>query len=437
MKGRVGACLYINGKNAGFFYKRAVSSSMSLHTFSPCRAILSNIMYRFIPVRLALVVLCVVNLPWAWARTTLPTQLGPHPVSIKQYELRTKRLDPWSPISEERKLMLTIFQPDMSTNRCHKPSYVEYMPPKAAVIYDDHYKDQIPNGTFERVQLRSCAPPKKDSKWWEKAPLLLFSPGLGNGRLVGSAMNAAIASSGYTIVSIDHTYASAAVEFPDGSVAMGNQAQRLDSNNLTAFFEVMTDMVAAQSDDIDDVLEAVSAGKMPGLAGNKKLTAGIYGHSLGGATAVYAMVNRTRLLGGLNYDGPYATLGKNENVDRPFLGLGEEYLIANNDTTWTETYQHETGWKSEIAFNGTQHNTFTDMPLLLKTLDLRRTRNATEYESFFGSIDGQRAMDIAWRYTVTFFDFVLKGKRDVLLQGNSTEFPEAVFIRGNRGGRFV
>jgi pimeloyl-ACP methyl ester carboxylesterase len=327
--------------------------------------------------------------------------------------------------------MVTIYKPDIGHRNCISPSFVEYMPAKAAAVFDEAKADILPNGTLESLQLRSCETVTTPSGFWEQVPLLLFSPGLTESRLMYGAILAAVASSGFTVIGVDHTYAPNAVEFPDGELAIGNQAQRFNGSAPDAVYKAMQSMMPVQAADLNNVLEAAQAGQLPGLPQyTDELKVGIFGHSLGAALAAYVLANDTRYVSGVNYDGPLSRETGNPGFNKPYLALGEEYLLTGNDTSWDDLWSHLTGWKSEFAINGTQHETFMDMPFVAKTLNLRERMNATEYDTKYGRIDGGRAFEVLWRYTTRFFAFTMKGARPEFLQSNSDLYPEAILLQG-------
>jgi predicted dienelactone hydrolase len=121
-----------------------------------------------------------------------------------------------------------------------------------------------------------------------------------------------LASHGYVVATISHTYEAAEVEFPDQRVEL---ARAEDPNNIHT--NIALSIRRADVQFVIDELTALEGGANPdaehrllpaGLRGALDLAKiGIYGHSLGGATAADAMANDARIVAGINLDGSFHT----------------------------------------------------------------------------------------------------------------------------------
>ena len=80
-----------------------------------------------------------------------------------------------------------------------------------------------------------------------------------------------------------------------------------------------------------------------------------------------------------------------------------------------------------LEVEDSQEGTFTDFPDAVDVLGLGDGQLPAEVGELLGSINGTLAMQIVGTYVGAFFDFVLKGTREVLLDGPSDTFPEVVF----------
>jgi predicted dienelactone hydrolase len=148
-------------------------------------------------------------------------------------------------------------------------------------------------------------------------PVLVFSPGLWVARQSYTALVTELASRGYVVVAMSHAYDSPAVLFSDGRSADESadpvrgeipMAQQIDIRAADSMF-VLNQLTRLTE------LEAESP-----LAGRLDLGhVGIFGHSLGGATAAQVLATDDRFLGGLNIDG--RLFGPAPDLDRPFLWL--------------------------------------------------------------------------------------------------------------------
>lgn len=298
------------------------------------------------------------------------------------------------------------------------------MPPATAALYDETYGAYgIPNGTFESFKLQVCS---ESSKYRDntKYPLLIFSPGLGNSRHLYNVLVQSVASTGYIVVSIDHPYDVSIVEYPDGTTVLAEDIETDAQIELA---------LATRAQDVSFVLNqldksSISKLLLPGLDLGLNLDkVGIFGHSLGGATSLAAMVNDSRITGGINIDGSFFGPSIQQGTKRPFLLISHEGKNQSTDVSWASTWAKLSGWKSELEIKGTQHGSFTDLPSLIYSLGLTGKLPET-VTNLLGTLEGLRVAEIKRVYVAAFFDLVLKGRRCRLLTRKSTDYPEVVVV---------
>ncbi|HYI45893.1 MAG TPA: hypothetical protein VE174_10605 [Actinomycetota bacterium] len=184
-------------------------------------------------------------------------------------------------------------------------------------------------------------------------PVLLFSPGLGVARQSYTALSEELASRGYVVVAMSHSYDSPATQLLDGDVVTAKDASGAGTKG---------DAIALRAVDSSFVLDqlhrlAKSEAASP-LAGRLDLDrVGIFGHSFGGATAVQALENDERFAAGLNIDG---RLFRDDipELARPFLWLesGDGGSLADGDALLD-------GLKAggaRVKVEGSVHQSFSD-----------------------------------------------------------------------------
>lgn len=355
------------------------------------------------------------------SRLTLPSLPGPFPVNIhSNVELidhdRLEISAPNGSTPQPRRLMVSIFQPLTHLRSCPKPILIDYAPPAIAAFYSQEF---VANGTLERLQLQNCAIPPPPSR--KSSPVLLFSPGFGVTRFAYSAEVQALASWGYTIISVDHTYEASAVQFPGGEIVHGTIGY---SNSSQAHAQLVAIRVA----DLNSILNSMEADKISGLhcEGLDTKHVGVFGHSLGGATAVAALTNDSRYVAGINHDGSFDDSNPDEDISKPVLLMAAQMAGESHnqttDPTWYHAWQHLRGWGLQLLITPSEHYTYTDLPLISKTLGIR-------IPQFLGEnpIDGSRAFETVWKYSVAFFDHFLKDESESVLSGPSSAFPEVSF----------
>lgn len=154
----------------------------------------------------------------------LPFPPGPYGVGLRvQDYIDESRLDPYAPKndSHHRRVLISAFLP-IEKEKCQTEA-VSYMPPQTAAERDRQLAGLgLPNTTFSSLQMQLCKLSSDNCSVRghrkPKYPLVLFSPGMLNSRHLYSTGARALASQGYVVVTIDHSYEPPLVEFPDGSV---------------------------------------------------------------------------------------------------------------------------------------------------------------------------------------------------------------------------
>ncbi|KAF4210833.1 hypothetical protein CNMCM5878_003774 [Aspergillus fumigatiaffinis] len=354
---------------------------------------------------------------------SFPGTVGPYNTSIATTQLIDHhRLDPYAPTPQPRTLMISLFHPVPPAACC--PSLTPYMDPITATFEDEQYAHAgIPAGAFGSLNLQTCKPCTKSTSSRVKGPkypLVLFSPGLGNTRLLHSAMAQQLSSTGYIVVTIDHPYDAGIVTFPDNTTIL--------AANITTDTQIVDDLNIRVRDVSfvlnqlrrPSIISKLIRGRTCGLDTSK---VGIYGHSLGGATAAEAMLSDSRLKGGINIDGTFFGSVINRGLDKPFMIMGHEGKNLTTDATWGALWPKLKGIRRRFMLNGSTHGTFTDLAQAADIIGLRE-EFPTQAAALLGSIEGVRALQVIATYTSRFFDFVLKGKKIDLLDMSSMEFPE-------------
>lgn len=151
----------------------------------------------------------------------IPAPDGPFSVAMSVASLTDdQRLDPYAPHGNphQRSIVVSTFLP--AKGDCQL-EISPYMTPLVAEEYDTSFGAAVgAPGIFSNMEMQACnasSPSTRPApcRW---SPLVLFSPGGGNPRLLYGALARFIASRGYAVISIDHPYDASIVEFPDGSV---------------------------------------------------------------------------------------------------------------------------------------------------------------------------------------------------------------------------
>ena len=152
----------------------------------------------------------------------LPEPNGPYSVAVRTHAMIDKhRIDPYDPKRGHRNVLASIFWP-VASSSCSATT-VPYMTPAVAKLYGQKAQSMgLSNETFAAFEYSVCTPPDTLQGCGSKKrfPLVIFSPGAGNSRLLYSNMARSFASFGNVVVLTDHPYDADIVEFPDGKTIM-------------------------------------------------------------------------------------------------------------------------------------------------------------------------------------------------------------------------
>ncbi|MFF9198616.1 alpha/beta fold hydrolase [Streptomyces sp. NPDC014779] len=233
----------------------------------------------------------------------LPGPTGPYPVGLRTVHLTDpSRTDPW--IGGPRALMLTVLYPAAGVRGCPRAPQLTPDEARAFAGLAPWIHPGLPaEGTVDWGAVLTHghvgAPPLPGRR-----PVLLYSPGGGDCRALGSGLAEDLASHGRTVVLVDHPGDASQVELPTGlrtTVLVGPPDP--------ATFRTMIDTRVA---DLRLVLDRVPD-LLPEAHG-----IGIYGHSAGGTAAVYAAGRDPRVRAVADLEG-YLDLAPVPDTGRPLL----------------------------------------------------------------------------------------------------------------------
>ncbi|MFC7529792.1 alpha/beta hydrolase family protein [Actinoplanes sp. GCM10030250] len=346
---------------------------------------------------------------------TAPT--GPHRVGATDlYVKDTSRSDPWVPSQNYRELMVTVWYP----TDARRGTATEYLSAEESrLMVTGKGLEGVPPEIFSTVRTYALAgaPPAGRAR---SLPLVVLSPGYTQPRATLTALAEDLASHGYVVAGVDHTYENHAITFPDGRIA-GCVACEQDSER--PFFGKLYQSRAA---DVSFVIDRLT-GRHPAWRGSRLIDAtriGMSGHSAGGASAIAAMVRDPRIDAGINMDGTTDTGGASmippAGFPRPFLWFGAPHHAPTpegQDPWWDRDHAAMTGWKRWMTVAGTVHASTSDLALFADQLGI----------DIGATTSGERAVEIMRRYNLAMFDQHLRHHPQPLLDAPSSRYPEVVF----------
>jgi predicted dienelactone hydrolase len=361
----------------------------------------------------------------------LPTPTGPYRVGrasfhrIDSSRPETFTTDP----TDHRQVLFHIWYPAEATGGT-VASYIDPLP-----------DDEVVRRSYSFVGIENAMKTRshafvgvKVSPAEKRYPVIVFSHGLGRVSAHYTTFLENLASHGYIVVGVDSPFFSSALKMPDGRI-IKNESQRNQRQGAREEEAVI------QAQDLIFVLNELGRLNKKdtdiGLAGRFDLShVGVFGHSRGGFTAPHACLLDSRFRACLNLDGYGLTPAVMEKgIRQPYMHIeelapwlppptDEELARANQTREEANRAAQEAERQREKTFSkmssgmylvtvtGAMHNSFSDMPFI----------SPERYSGI--KINAARALTITNAYILAFFDHHLRGRRQALLEGNASIFPE-------------
>ena len=357
---------------------------------------------------------------------TIPAPNGPYLIGTRIYELTDPgRKEIYSGKDEARRFMIQVWypsEPSPSDQRAPWMANAETFAPAIATYID------MPSFFLDHLSLVKT-PAYKESKVAPASashPVILFSHGWNGFNAQNSGQAVQLASHGYIVIGIQHTYGSVITVFPDGTVAKNNPTA-LPDGKPTEEYEAAAHILSNQwAGDMGFTLDFMEMQKKdPGSPFYTMLDlgrVGVYGHSTGGGAAIEFCGTDTRCISVLGMD-PFmrpVTYEVIENgLSQPsFFMFSQRWaddLDSRNNQLFKNFIPNVKQSFGVITINGTAHYDFTDLPLLSPLAPQLGLK---------GPINGKQVITIVNDYLLSFFNLTLKGESTNLFAGGNKKYIE-------------
>lgn len=279
-------------------------------------------------------------------------------------------------------------------------------------------------------------------------PVVIFSHGATGIRSSNTSTYRELASHGYVVASIDHSYLNIFTRFSDGELAIISQRYLNALNSalagdpagqqeMMAMYRVRVEDMRFTLDQIEGINQNGTA-ELP--AGHLDMQhVGLFGHSAGATTAAEACREDGRCQAALLIDGTlvFDVLetrpdGTQVLTDQPFprpmmqINSGVLYDMARYQDGYAPNraaYEKATNPAYNLVVEQASHMNLTDLSLLLAR-PVFGLFNDPQMQT--GPIDPKVGMQTLNAYTLAFFDQYLKNQPASLLNGPS---PDYSFVR--------
>lgn len=356
----------------------------------------------------------------------IPAPGGPLQIGTAIYEFTdTTRKELYSGKDEPRRFMIQIWYPANISTTDKRAAWMAdaeiYAPAVATHI-------NLPSYFLDHLALVQI-PAYKDAQAAKTGggyPVILFSHGWNgfNAQNTGQALD--LASRGFVVIAIQHTYGAVTTVFPDGTIAPNNREALPEDADDPNYEIVARKLVDQWAGDMSFVLD-----QFQGLnedAGNalfQKLDMeriGVYGHSTGGGAAIQFCGVDPRCKAVLGMDPFMRPVsvevienGLSQSAFFMFSQNWADLVDSKNNKLFNQFYPNVADSKGAISIDGTKHYDFSDLPLLSPIAPQLGLK---------GPLNGKRVTAIVNTYLIDFFEMTLNNKPSTLFGGSFDDFSE-------------
>lgn len=260
----------------------------------------------------------------------------------------------------------------------------------------------------------------------ESFPVIIISHGWTSIRSMHTSLAQELASQGYIVAAIDHTYGAAVTVFPDERVIYANEEALPSDVPDDEFQRAASSLATVWAADIRFVMDHLQTLRDGDDLFHDRIDIeqiGVFGHSTGGAATLEACAVDKRCRAALLADGWFVPVSRavlDHGIEQAVMFMNSEAWPKETNAELYKRFRAGPGAAAiEITILGTEHYDFTDTGLLsplAPALGLRK-----------GPIDARRGIEIVNTYATAFFDSYLKNSPSPLLAGATEQFPEVIF----------
>ncbi|QUI25179.1 isoform II [Vallitalea pronyensis] len=270
------------------------------------------------------------------------------------------------------------------------------------------------------------------SRQEDKYPVILFSHGYTGNTRQNTIQMEELASHGYIVFSIGHTYEAVSVEFPHnqiiplskkhtdlfyGELSSFMDKEIIDKHGEAFGFRSLLDNGIISHERIDiwtndtlfitNELEKLNRGDIKNMFQHKldMDRLGIFGHSFGGATAGKTLVMDKRFKAGINMDGGQFGDIREHVISQPFMLMHTPF---SSETLLVGYHPDQPMYNVRIV--GTQHYSFTDISIHSPIY---------KWMGILGDTNGYHMQTIMNDCILSFFNKHLKGEHAPLLENHN------------------
>lgn len=339
--------------------------------------------------------------------------------------------------NDRRELMVQLWYPAEPDGKLAPEPYIRHVPEITEGLEKALSIPDFALSHLGRVQAHA-QPEAKLAEAEVRYPVLIFSHGLTGFRNQNTFQVEELASHGYIVVGIDHTFDAAASVFPDGRTALIRFANLSGFADLDNHIKLWTDDVSFVLDQVEQLNRSDATGRFTGRIDSSRI--GMFGHSYGGAAAVQMLMQDSRVKAAINMDGTlYGQPASASGIGKPLLIMNADKSVdkaqydqmldkaieqsgksrEEYEVSWNETVRRReralAGGGMSLIIPHTDHMSYTDFHLFSPLL-----RSQGE--------DPRQVHRIVNGFSLAFFDEFVKQSGDGSALGElAAQYPEVNF----------
>ena len=354
-----------------------------------------------------------------------PAPSGPYQVGTTIYELSdTSRKELYSGKDEARRFQIQVWYPSDVT-----PTDVRAPWMARADVFTPVISEYFGFPSFFLDHLALVKVPAFEGSKVASTdigfPVILYSHGWNGFDAISTVQAVQLASHGYVVVGMQHTYGALITVFNDGTVAK-NYPDALPNGAPDNEYDIAAHKLAIQwAGDLGYALDYLTDqnNDLSSLFyGSLDLSRiGVYGHSTGGGAAIQFCGTDQRckaLLGQDPFMRPVSAEVLESGVSQPSFFMFSEVWAddtdSRNNRLFNPFYARSVETHGALFIAGTGHFDFFDIPLLSPLAPQLGLK---------GPINGKRVTVIINDYLLSFFDMTLRGIPTALFE-NQSPYPE-------------
>ncbi len=385
----------------------------------------------------------------------LPDPNGQYAVGTTSFELiDNTRDESYTPENDSRKLLIKVLYPADAEDIVGKEP-MKYWPeeyPSVLAGYAgvpptslDHLAD-IDSNAYQGV-------PVSDEK--SSYPVLIYSHGFSGFDMGNTILCELLASHGYVVFIINHTYESAMTIFEDGNIARYSyefpelsesewdeldplydqlmssnstlpekKAALTDLDNHIYWRGLQNSLVTWANDTVYLMDQLELQNEIPSLLVGKldMSTLGLFGFSWGGATSGEVALLDSRVDAGINMDGIQFGHSNDLNLTVPFMYMYSDSEYYSNDNMNDVPFLQAENTTYSVTIEGTVHQDYSDYTLFSPFLhDI----------GWFGPIEGSRMIELMSDFVLSFFNLHLLEVPTTLFTVGNPDYTEVMIEQRN------